>query len=149
MRITLKRIAILAVLVLLVVASTWAAAPLFIETRANVPRPAGFTVLVREGTWQGVDDFHFARGTARILGNGAGDYVLRLENFSVRNGPDIRFFLSADGTVGPGDVDLGSVLATMGNYNVPISQGSDVESFHYALVHCVPANFLFGRAALG
>jgi len=148
MRITRTRVAILAILALLGAGATWAAAPLFLETRANVPLPEGFTFLVREGTWQGVDDFHFARGVARILGNGAGDYVLRLENFSVRNGPDIRFFLSSDATVGPGDLDLGSVPATTGSYNVPIPRGTDVAAFGYALVHCVPANFLFGSAAL-
>jgi hypothetical protein len=148
MRITRKRIAILAALVVLGAGAAWAASPLFIETRADVAPPEGFSVLVSEGTWQGVDGFHFARGVARILGNGQGDFVLRLEDFSVRNGPDIHFFLSSDGSVGPGDLDLGSVPATTGSYHVPIPGGTDVQPFGFALVHCVPANFLFASAAL-
>lgn len=143
-----RRVAILLVLAVGIAAATWAAAPLFTETRSDVPRPEGFTVLVREGTWQGVDDFHFASGIARIFGNGAGDHVMRLENFSVRNGPDIRFFLSADRAVGPGDLELGAVTATAGSYNIPIPRGSNVQEFGYALIHCVPANFLFASAAL-
>lgn len=148
MWLTRKRIVILVLLVLVVAGGTWAAAPLFLETRANVPPPEGFTVVVSEGAWQGVDSFHFGQGIAKILGNGAGDYVLRLENFSVRNGPDIHFFLSPDAAIGAGDLDLGSVPATVGSYNVPIPSGTDIDAFGYAIVHCVPANFVFARAAL-
>ena len=143
-----KRIAILAALVVIGIGGAWAAAPLFLETRSEVPAPAGFVNFVKHGTWMGVDGFHFAEGTATILSNGQGDYVLRLENFRVRNGPDIHFFLSADSQVGPGDVDLGTVTATMGNYNVPIPPGVDVDGVNFALVHCVPANFLFASAPL-
>ena len=148
MRPTRKRIVILAALVVIGMGAAWALAPLFIETRANVAPPTGFTILVSQGTWQGVDDFHFARGIAKILGNAQGEYLLRLENFSVRNGPDIHFFLSGGRSVGAGDIDLGSVPATTGNYNVRIPGGTDVAGFGYTLVHCVPANFLFGSAAL-
>ncbi len=145
---TKKRIAILAVVAVATLVGTWAAAPLFIETRAEQPTPTGFTVPVKQGTWRGVDSFHFAEGTATILRNGVGDFILRLENFHVRNGPDIRFFLSGDATVGPGDIDLGTVPATKGNYNVPIPPGVDVDGVNFALVHCVPANFLFASASL-
>jgi len=145
---TKKRIAILSVLAVAAVVGTWAAAPLLIETRAEQPTPTGFTVSVKQGTWRGVDSFHFAEGTATILRNDVGELILRLENFHVRNGPDIRFFLSGDTTVGPGDTDLGTVPATMGNYNVPIPEGVNINSVNFALVHCVPANFSFASAPL-
>jgi len=145
---TKRRIAILSVLAVAAIVGAWAAAPLFIETRSEQPIPSGFTGPLKQGTWQGVDSFHFAEGTAVILQNSDGEYLLRLENFHVRNGPDIRFFLSGDATVGPGDIDLGTVPATMGNYNVPIPEGVDINSVNFALVHCVPANFLFASAPL-
>jgi hypothetical protein len=145
---TTKRLAILAALAVGAVVGAWAAAPLFLETRSNQPVPAGFAEVVKQGSWRGVDSFHFAEGAAIILGDGEGAYVLRLENFRVRNGPDIHFFLSVDGTVGPGDVDLGTVPATTGSFNVPIPAGTDVRAMNYALVHCVPANFLFAIAPL-
>lgn len=148
MHLTKIRIVLIAISVLIGAGSTWALAPLFVETRANVAPRSGFTIVVSQGIWQGVDDFHFATGLAKILSNGQVEYILRLENFSLRNGPDIHFFLSGDGRVGPGDLDLGTVPATNGNYNVPIPRGTDVSSFDYALVHCVPANFLFASAAL-
>jgi len=145
---TRKRVAVLAVLAVGAVVGAWAAAPLFNETRSNQPGPPGFTEVVNQGSWRGTDSFHFAEGAAIILGDGQGAYVLRLEDFRVRNGPDIRFFLSVDGTVGPGDVDLGPVAATTGSFNVPIPAGIDVRAMNYALVHCVPANFLFASAPL-
>lgn len=148
MKATRKRVAIVATLIILGAFGAWAFAPLFLETRIDVVAPEGYTILEGEGTWQGVDDFHFARGVAKILGNGHGDYLLRVENFGVRNGPDIRFFLSIDASVGPGDIDLGSVPATSGNYNVAIPGGTDVSVIRHVLVHCVPADFLFARASL-
>lgn len=144
---TRKRIAVLAILAVAAVVGTWAAAPLFIETRAEQPAPTGFTV-VKQGTWRGVDSFHFAEGTAAILRDETGELVLRLENFRVRNGPDIHFFLSSDAQIDPGDIDLGSVTATVGNYNVPIPRGADISAVNFAIVHCVPANFIFATAAL-
>lgn len=103
---------------------------------------------MKQGPWPGVDGFHFAEGTAIVLSDGQGGYVLRLENFRVRNGPDIHFFLPADAIVGPGDIDLGTVPATTGSYNVPIPEGTDISDVNFALVHCVPANFLFASAPL-
>jgi len=146
--VTRRRVALLAILAVAAVVGTWAAAPLFIETRAEQPTPTGFTISVKQGTWRGADSFHFAEGTATILRNEMGELLLRLENFHVRNGPDIRFFLSGDATVGPGDIDLGTVPATMGSYNVPIPASVDINSVNFALVHCVPANFLFASAPL-
>lgn len=127
----------------------WLAAPLFLTTQANVPAPDDFTDVVKEGMWEGRDDFHFASGRAAILGNGRGDYILRLEDFRVRNGPDIEFFLSADGAFQVGDIGLGDVPATEGSYNVAIPAGTDVGEVRFALVHCVPFNVLFATAELG
>lgn len=145
---TKRRIAAIGILAVVALVAAWAAAPLFIETRSEQPIPPGFTGAVKRGTWQGVDSFHFAEGTAIILSDGQGGHLLRLEDFRVRNGPDIHFFLSADATVGPGDVDLGTVPATSGSYNVAMPAGVDIDTVSFALVHCVPANFLFASAPL-
>jgi hypothetical protein len=141
-------ILVVAILVVAVPLGVWLAAPLFIVTQVNVPAPESFSEVVKQGTWRGQDDFHVASGTAKILGNGQGEYILRLEDFNVRNGPDIEFFLSADAVVGAGDVALGDVPATTGSYNVAIPAGTDIGTVSYVLVHCVPFNVLFATAAL-
>ena len=148
MRITRRRLAFAVLLALIFASASWALAPLFLTTHADVAPPETFTSVVKQGTWAGVDGFHFGTGDAKILTDGEGGYLLRLEDFGVRNGPDIHFLLSADGTVGPGDADLGPVPATTGSYHVAIPAGTDVSSVGFALVHCIPANFLFARAPL-
>jgi len=145
---TRTRITIIALLVVASAAGAWLAGPLFLVTRANAPVPAGFETVVKEGTWAGRDDFHFASGSARILTDGRGAYVLRLEAFRVQNGPDIELFLSSDAAYDASDVVLGDVPATDGSYNVPIPAGTDVSAVTHALVYCVPFHVLFATAAL-
>jgi len=146
--VTPKRLLAL-VLSALVIGGIWyLASPLFITTTANTAPPAGFTEVVKQGTWQGADSVHFAEGVAKILTDGQGHYVLRLEDFRVQNGPDIEFFLSTDATYDGSDLHLGNVPATSGNYNVAIPEGTDVASIRYAIIWCVPFSVLFGTAHL-
>ena len=145
---TRTRTTIIALLVVASAAGAWLAGPLLLVTRANAPVPAGFETVVKEGTWAGRDDFHFASGSARILTDGRGAYVLRLEAFRVQNGPDIELFLSSDAAYDASDVVLGDVPATDGSYNVPIPAGTDVSAVTHALVYCVPFHVLFATAAL-
>src|SRR3989337_2655418 len=67
---TRTRLAIIALLVGASAAGAWLAGPLFLVTRANAPVPAGFETVVKEGTWAGRGDFHFASGSAKILTGG-------------------------------------------------------------------------------
>ncbi len=151
MKFTKKRIGLLGVGVVTAIVATWALSPLFIRTTGEQATPVSFTTLVRMGAWEGRGDgFHVASGAAKVLTDGQGRYVLRLEDFSVTNGPDIYFFLSGDRVAGNGgDVNLGKVPFTNGNYNVAIPEGTQAGDFDYVLVHCVLANFLFASAPLG
>lgn len=145
---TRRRIAITGLLVVASAVGAWLASPLFIVTHANAPAPTGFETVVKEGTWVGQDEFHFASGSARILTDGRGAYLLRLESFRVRDGPDIEFFLSADAAYDVSDVGLGDVPATEGSYNVPIPAGTGVSGVTHVLVYCVPFHVVFATAAL-
>ena len=50
--------------------------------------------LGRSGAFHGSDEFHFGRGVARLIEIEPGRYVVRLEDFAVRNGPDLYVYLS-------------------------------------------------------
>ena len=50
----------------------------------------------RSGEFAGTDDFHFGRGTATLIETAPGEWTIRLEDFSVRNGPDLFVYLSRD-----------------------------------------------------
>jgi len=145
---TARRLSVLAAAGVAIAVVAYLAAPLFLMPAVEEAVPAGFALVAKAGAWVGADDFHFASGLAKLLTDGRGNYVLRLENFSVRNGPDIEFFLSADADYNADDVRLGQVTATVGSYSVPIPRGTDIEAIHYAIIWCVPFSVLFATARL-
>ena len=101
------------------------------------------------GEWQGADDFHFARGKALIIETEPGVYILRVEDFSVRNGPDLFVYLSRSPDGWEEDaVNLGDLKATDGAFNYEIPSDLDIEEFQSAVVWCRRFAVLFGHATL-
>jgi len=113
--------------------------------------PAGFDPrLVSEGTFVGADDFHFGEGTARLIETAPGVYTLRLEDFSVRNGPDLFVYLSPNPAGYADDaLNLGELKATDGAFNYEVPAGTDVSGFQSAIVWCKQFGVLFATATLG
>lgn len=109
----------------------------------------GGAQLVAFGEWQGSDDFHFARGDAYIVETEPGVYILRVENFSVRNGPDLFVYLSRnpDGWEEEA-INLGDLKATDGAFNYEIPSDIDIDEFKSAVVWCRRFAVLFGHATL-
>jgi hypothetical protein len=117
-------------------------------TQTAVPTPAP-TPLMLQGKFVGADDFHFARGTARIVETEPGRYTLRLEGFSVRNGPDLYVYLSPDpkGYV-KGFVELGRLKATDGSFNYDVPLGTTATKLGSVVIWCKAFSVQFGHAAL-
>jgi len=93
--------------------------------------------LALEGTWLGADDFHFAEGRALIVETAPGVFTLRVEDFSIRNGPDLFVYVSPDPTGGiEGGVKLGELKATDGAFNYEIPAGVTLEQLRSAVVWC-------------
>jgi hypothetical protein len=82
----------------------------------------------RSGSFSGADEFHFGRGTARLIETAPGGYTIRLEDFAVRNGPDLFVYLSpsAEGYA-DGAIELGSLKADRGNQNYDVPAATDVD----------------------
>lgn len=105
--------------------------------------------LVSQGAFSGADDFHFAEGSALIVETEPGTFVLRFEDFSIRNGPDLFVYLSSDPDAPSADgVRLGELKATDGAFNYEVPAGTDVSSLRYAMVWCDRFSVLFATAAL-
>jgi hypothetical protein len=102
------------------------------------------------GMFRGADDFHFGRGDALIIETEPGKYVLRFENFSVRNGPDLYVYLSEDpnGKDVKEVLNLGRLKATDGAFNYEIPSGVDVSKIKSAIVWCKQFSTLFAHATL-
>jgi hypothetical protein len=108
-------------------------------------------LLELSGSFHGSDDFHFGRGTARLIETAPGTFVVRLEEFAVRNGPDLYVYLSpsADGFAA-GAIELGRLKADQGNQNYAVPAGtlSDPASVGSVVIWCKQFSHLFATAPL-
>jgi len=116
---------------------------------ASAPSTAPSGMGARSGSFTGADEFHFGRGTARLIETAAGGYVVRLEDFEVRNGPDLYVYLSpsADGYVA-GAVELGRLKADTGNQNYDVPAGVDLAAAGSVVIWCKQFEVLFATAPL-
>jgi hypothetical protein len=113
------------------------------EPSSFAPRPFS------SGSFRGTDDFHYGRGTATIIETAPGRFTLRLEDFSVRNGPDLFVYLSpvAD-DYAQGALELGRLKATDGAFGYELPQGVDPADFPSAIIWCKQFSHLFAVAPL-
>jgi hypothetical protein len=117
---------------------------------AATPGPTPFQPgTVASGPFSGTDEFHFGRGTASIIELEPGRFHLRLDDFSVRNGPDLFVLLSpsADG-YHKDALELGRLKATDGSFGYDLPSGVDPAGFQSALIWCKQFSHLFALAPL-
>jgi Electron transfer DM13 len=126
-----------------------ATAPPLSAPPTAAPTPTPFVPsTVASGAFEGTDDFHFGTGTATIIEIEPGRYHLRLEDFSVRNGPDLYVYLSPDpdGYV-DGALEVGTLKATDGSFGYDLPDGFDPSGFESTLIWCKQFSHLFATAA--
>ena len=101
------------------------------------------------GAFSGADDFHFGRGSARLIETSPGTFVVRLEDFEVRNGPDLYVYLSPDATGYADDaIELARLKADKGNQNYSVPPGLDPASAASIVIWCRQFSVQFAVAAL-
>lgn len=132
------------------------AAPTGASTETSTPlapQPAPQPEVLAEGTF--VNGEHDTSGTARILRLADGSRILRLENFSTSDGPDVHVWITdakAGGDWGSFDdgryVKLGKMKATDGNQNYPIPADATLTGLRSAVIWCDRFNVAFGSAPL-
>lgn len=116
----------------------------------GTPRPATAAPMIeRTGVFVGADDFHFGEGTARLIETGPGRFTLRLEDFAVRNGPDLFVYLSPDPDgYTDGAIELDRLKADRGNQNYEIPAGTNLSSVGSVVIWCKQFSVLFATATL-
>lgn len=132
------------------VAPTASPAPTVAPEASPSPTPQPTSApLARSGAFKGADDFHFGRGTAKLIETEPGTFVVRLEDFEVRNGPDLFVYLSpkANGYA-KGAVELGKLKADKGNQNYGVPPGVDPTSAKSVVIWCKQFSVLFATAPL-
>jgi hypothetical protein len=109
--------------------------------------------LLRSGSFVDADSFHQGSGTAAIFQLEDGKRVLRLEDFSVTNGPDLHVLLATGASPSDRDslgdtFDLGALKGNVGNQNYDIPEGLDLERYNSLVIYCVPFHVVFSTATL-
>lgn len=111
-------------------------------------------LAIASGTF--VDGEHPTSGTATIFQLPDGSRVLRLENFSTSDGPDVDVALS-DQSAGGDDwgkyddgryIGLGDLKGTDGNQNYAIPDEVDLSGLTSVVIWCDRFNVAFGTAAI-
>jgi hypothetical protein len=130
-------------------APTASPAPADVPGASPTPSPTP-APLALSGAFKGADEFHFGRGTATLIETDPGTFVVRLEDFEVRNGPDLFVYLSpkADGYARDA-VELGKLKADKGNQNYNVPAGVDPTSAKSVVIWCKQFSVLFATAPLG
>ncbi|MFJ9855248.1 DM13 domain-containing protein [Streptomyces sp. NPDC101150] len=97
---------------------------------------------------------HDTSGTARTVRLAGGGQVLRLEDLMTSEGPDVRVYLSPRNArevkagLGDGAVELGKLKGNLGNQNYAVPAGTDLSTFHSAVIWCKRFSVSFGAADL-
>ena len=114
------------------------------------PEPTEFVpYVVLAGEFQGADDFHFGSGSALLIAAAVDQHVLRLENFSVQNGPDLFVYLSTSPNGWSEDgLNLGELRATDGSFNYDVPAGIDISQYQSVVIWCRAFAVLFSSAPL-
>jgi hypothetical protein len=106
------------------------------------------SLITYSGNFVGVGDgIHDAQGIARTVPLEDGSQILRLEDFSSTNGPDLYVYLATDDRASE-FVNLGQLKASKGNQNYEIPEGIDIEKYDKVLIWCKAFSVLFGSAEL-
>ena len=130
-------------------ASSTASASAPPSTVPATPAPPAFVARnVKLGFFTGTDDFHFGKGTATVIETAPGVYHLRLDDFSVRNGPDLFVYLSPEADdYAKGALEVGKLKATDGAFGYDLPAGTDPADFASAIIWCKQFSHLFAVAA--
>jgi Electron transfer DM13 len=115
------------------------------ESTQQTPDSLQNAVLKYSGTFTPTSGITIA-GNAKVYLNGS-KYILKLENFSVTSGPDLKVYLSK--TDKPETyVSLGALPSATSNIFYTISNPVDFTQYKYVLIHCENQNHLFAVSLL-
>ena len=125
------------------------------EASEEMPDQAAEATAIKTGEFRDADAFHKGSGRATIYRLADGSHVLRLEDFRVTNGPDLRVLLSEhadpmsrEDLQGEEYIELGGLKGNVGNQNYVIPGDVDVERQGSVVIYCKPFHVVFSVAPL-
>ena len=142
----------------------WLASPLFLNQQVDDAFPfepsseteattADGWLIAAQGAFMDGDSLHLGSGSATIFQQGE-QRVLRFEEFSVTNGPDLHVMLSTNpaptgqSDIGGDHIDLGPLKGNQGDQNYPIPDELDLSDYQSVVIYCVPFHVVFATATI-
>lgn len=132
------------------------ASPLWIDRVVSEELPPELQIAsLASGTFRDADAVHRGSGTATIFESATGARVLRLSDFRVTNGPDLKVWLVEAGDIASSqDVtasrwqSLGPLHGNIGDQTYPLPAGLDPAQFGSVVIWCEQFSVLFAAARL-
>jgi Electron transfer DM13 len=132
------------------------ASPLWINVEVSEAlAEASQAAVLAQGTFRDTDTVHRGSGTASVYRGEGGELTLRLTDFTVTNGPDLKVWLVEAGNVmrsedvrASGYLALGPLKGNIGDQNYDIPAGTDVSGFGSVAIWCEQFSVLFSAADL-
>jgi hypothetical protein len=150
------RSALLLVSAALVALSIWTISPLFYATEVSEAPPADVALTpLQQGSFTRIDAGHAGSGTATIVRDATGALILRLDDFSVTNGPDL--FIGLSGHPQPrsstelhtdGYLQLEPLKGSRGSQNYLLPPDLDLSAYQSVVIYCRAFSVLFSTAEL-
>lgn len=110
--------------------------------------------LIKQGQFKDADAIHKGSGNALLYQLADDSHLLRLEDFTVTNGPDLMVYLIKNtdtidvAEVKNNHINLGDLKGNIGNQNYLIPAGVDIVEYNTAVIWCELFGVLFSPASL-
>jgi len=120
------------------------------STPAEIPPPQ----LLAEGQLTAVSETRPSKGQAQLFRLGTGEYLLRLEQFSVVKGPGLHVYLTGSSAPQTADsvlrdfIDLGAIKAQQGEQNYLMPADIDLTDYRGVVVFSPFFREIYASAAL-
>jgi len=122
-------------------------------TGGATPADATGGTVVARGMFAGADNFHKGAGTATVYRAGQ-TLILRLEPFTVTNGPDLYVLLTKRASpktsrdVTDGYLEVAKLKGNSGSQNYTLPPGTSLGEYHAVIIYCKPFSVVFATAPL-
>ena len=130
-------------------------AKMSVDAMEDMPADMSQAESLATGTFRDGDSYHKGSGAATIYRLPNGDGVLRFENLSVTNGPDLRVLLTTHPDPqnkaelhDAGYIHIAKLKGNRGNQNYDLPPDADLESVGSVIIYCMPFNVIFSVAPL-
>ncbi len=126
--------------------------PIIVSQDSETPTAETEPQIVKEGVFVDADFLHTGEGIAKIIVYPDGSHILRFEEFSVVNGPDVYVYLSRSTTPTHDSesladfIDLGPLKGNIGDQNYELPPGA--EDYQTVVLWCKKFDVLFPYAVM-